>query len=117
MTRLEKILEIGKQRSKILFNYEKYLQKILAAIKDTLKKPSVYLVGSVLEDNLVALSDIDIIVECEIPKNHMRRAEIVANIEEKSNLPLYHPFQFHLLSNEELYKWKAIYKINPKKIL
>lgn len=116
MTKLEKILEIGKKRSKILLNYKRYLEKIIPIIEADLKDANIYLFGSVLEDNIVASSDVDIIIECEVPKNHMKRAEIVANIEEKTGLPLYHPFQFHLLTIEELNKWKSIYKIKPKKI-
>ena len=116
LTKLEKILKIGKKRSKILFNYKSYLEKIVRIIEANLKDANIYLFGSVLENNLIASSDIDMIIECEIPKNHMRRAEIIANIEEQTDLPLYHPFQFHLLTGEELIEWKSIYKIDPKKI-
>lgn len=116
MTELEKILEIGKKRSKILLNYKMYLDKIVPIIEANLKDANIYLFGSVLEDNIVASSDIDIIIEGEVPKNHMRRAEIIANVEEQTHLPLYHPFQFHILTKEELIKWKSIYKIKPKKI-
>lgn len=116
MTKLEKILEIGKNRSKILLNYEKYLERIVPIIEANLKNANIYLFGSILEDNIVASSDIDIIIECDVPINHMRRAEIVANIEEQSDLPLYHPFEFHLLTEKQLIKWKSIYKIKPKKI-
>ncbi len=116
MTKLEKILEIGKNRSKILLNYKKYLERIVPIIEANLKDANIYLFGSVLENNIVASSDIDIIIECDVPKNHMRRAEIVANIEEQTDLPLYHPFQFHILTEKELIKWKSIYKIKPKKI-
>ena len=98
MTELEKILEIGKKRSKILLNYKKHLEKIIPIIEANLKNANIYLFGSALEDKIVASSDIDIIIECEVPKNHMRRAEIVANIEEETDLTLYHPFQFHILT-------------------
>ncbi|MEJ2296313.1 MAG: nucleotidyltransferase domain-containing protein, partial [Candidatus Lokiarchaeota archaeon] len=116
MTKLEKILEIGKKRSKILFNYEKYIKNIISIVEANLKDANIYLFGSALNDNIVASSDIDIIIEYEVPKSHMKRAEIIAIIEEQADLPLYHPFQFHLLTEKELMKWKDLYKINPKKI-
>jgi len=37
-------------------------------------------------------------------KPFKKRAEIIANIEEKAELPLYHPFEFHLLTQEEFDK-------------
>jgi predicted nucleotidyltransferase len=116
LTKLETIIEIGKKRSKILLNYKHYLEKIVPVIELNLKDANIFLFGSVLEDNIVGSSDIDIIIECDIPQNHMRRAEIIADIEKQTGLPLYHPFQFHLLTKEQLIKWKSIYKINPKKI-
>ena len=92
------------------------MDKIIPVIENTFEKVNIYIFGSLLEDKVVASSDIDVIIECEVAKNHMKRAEIMAKIEEKSNLPLYHPFQFHLLTNEELNIWKKIFKIKPKKI-
>ena len=92
-------------------NHRKYLKKINKNIKLVLKKSQVYLFGSIIEGNLVAASDIDILIIAEVPKSHLKRAEIIANIEEKSGLPLSHPFEFHLLTQKEFDKWSEIYKI------
>jgi predicted nucleotidyltransferase len=92
-------------------NHKEYLKKINKNIKIVLKDAQVYLFGSVIEGNLVAASDIDILIIADIPKKHLKRAEIVAKIEEKSGLPLSHPFEFHLLNQEEFDKWIEIYKI------
>ncbi|MBY8980050.1 MAG: nucleotidyltransferase domain-containing protein [Candidatus Lokiarchaeota archaeon] len=80
-------------------------------IKLVLKESQIYLFGSIIEGNLVAASDIDILIIAEVPKKHLKRAEIIAIIEEKSGLPLSHPFEFHLLTQEEFDRWSEIYKI------
>ncbi|NVM18706.1 MAG: nucleotidyltransferase domain-containing protein [Candidatus Lokiarchaeota archaeon] len=92
-------------------NHKKYLNTIYKNINLVLKESQIYLFGSIIEGNLVAASDIDILIIADVPKNHLKRAEIVANIEEKSGLPLSHPFEFHLLTQEEFNKWIEIYKI------
>jgi len=92
-------------------NHKKYLKTINKNIKLVLRESQIYLFGSILEGNLVAASDIDILIIADIPKSHLKRAEIIANIEEKSGLPLNHPFEFHLLTQEEFDTWSEIYKI------
>ena len=92
-------------------NHKKYLKTINKNIKLVLRESQIYLFGSILEGNLVAASDIDILIIADIPKSHLKRAEIIANIEEKSGLPLNHPFEFHLLTQKEFDTWSEIYKI------
>jgi len=92
-------------------NHKEYLKIINKNIKLALKESQIYLFGSIIEGNLVAASDIDILIIAEVPKKHLKRAEIIANIEEKSGLPLSHPFEFHLLTQKEFDKWSEIYKI------
>jgi predicted nucleotidyltransferase len=92
-------------------NHKEYLKKINVNIKLVLKEAQIFLFGSIIEGNLVAASDIDILIIADIPKKHLKRAEIIADIEEKSGLPLSHPFEFHLLTQEEFDKWIEIYKI------
>ena len=111
-----KILEISKKKHEMLVNYRKYLIKIKKNIDQSLKESEVYLFGSALDKNLVGGSDIDILIVANIPKKHMIRAELIANIEEKSGLPLYHPFELHLIDFEEFEKWKEIYKLKLEKI-
>jgi predicted nucleotidyltransferase len=95
----------------IIKNYKEYLKIINKNIKLVLKDAQVYLFGSILEGNLVAASDIDILIIADVPKKHLKRAEIIAKIEEKSGLPLSHPFEFQLLTQEEFDTWNKIYKI------
>ncbi len=92
-------------------NYKKYLKKIESSIKTFLNDSQVFLFGSIIEGNLVAGSDIDILIIANIPKKHLKRAELIAKIEENAGLPLSHPFEFHLLTQEELNTWIKIYNL------
>lgn len=104
------------QRKEIIENFKKYLKNINESIKYVLRDSKVYLFGSVLEGNLLAASDIDILIIAEVPKSHLKRAEITAKIEEKAGLPLVHPFEFHILTYEELKTWIKIYNLKYKEV-
>ncbi len=110
------MLEIMRQTNEFIKNHKKYLKKIESSIKVILKNSQTYLFGSIIEGNLVAGSDIDILVIANVPKNHLKRAELIAAIEENVGLPISHPFEFHLLTQEELDIWIKIYKIRFEKI-
>ena len=97
-------------------NFKKYLKDINESINSVLKDSNVYLFGSVIEGNLVTASDIDILIIAEVPKSHLKRAEITAKIEIQAGLPLVHPFEFHLLTKKELETWKNIYNLKFEKI-
>lgn len=63
---------------------------------------NVYVFGSIVKGEATGRSDIDIlIISKNIPKNNIEKAEIKMKIEKLSNLPLYHPFEFHLVNDEE----------------
>ena len=110
------MLEIMRQTNEFFKNHKKYLKKIESSIKLILKDSQTYLFGSIIEGNLVAGSDIDILVIANVPKNHLKRAEVIAAIEENVGLPISHPFEFHLLNQEELDIWIKIYKFKFEKI-
>jgi predicted nucleotidyltransferase len=47
-------------------------------------------------------SDVDIlIVSNEVPESNLERARMKVMIEERLGLPLYHPFELHLVKEEE----------------
>jgi len=105
------MLDLMIKTKEMIKNHKKYLKTINMNIKLVLKESQIYLFGSIIEGNLVAASDIDILIIADTPKKHLKRAEIIANIEEKSGLPHSHPFEFHLITQEEFDKWIEIYKI------
>lgn len=110
------MLEMMKTTNEMIKNFKKYLKKIDDSIKTVLSDSKVYLFGSVIEGNLVAGSDIDVLIISNVPKKHLKRAEIIAKIEENAGLPLSHPFEFHLLTQEELNTWIKIYKFKFENI-
>ncbi len=104
------------EMNEMLKNYKKYLKIINKSINTILSDSKVYLFGSVIEGNLVAGSDIDILIISNVPKKHLKRAELIAKIEENAGLPLSHPFEFHLLTKEEFNTWMKIYKLKFENI-
>ncbi len=105
------MLDIMLKRKKMIENFKKYLKDINESIKYVLKDSKVYLFGSIIEGNLVAASDVDILIIADVPKSHLKRAELTAKIEENARLPIIHPFEFHILTNEELKSWIRIYNL------
>ena len=103
------MLEMMINRREMIDNFKKYLRKINESTQAVFKYPKVFLFGSAIEGNLVVGSDIDILIIADVPKNHLKRAEIAAKIEEKAKLPLVHPFEFHILTDEEFKTWINIY--------
>lgn len=49
-------------------------------------------------------------------ESNRKRAEVLAEIEERIGLPLSHPFEFHLLTKDEFDKWVSIFKPKLKKL-
>jgi len=106
------MIEMMKKTNNMIKNYKKYLKKIESSIHIILNNSQIFLFGSVIKGNLVAGSDIDILMIANIPKKHLKRAEIIAKIEEDAGLPLWHPFEFHLLTQEEMDIWIKLYKLD-----
>lgn len=98
-------------------NHKKYLKRIYKSVNKILPESKVYLFGSILKRNLVGGSDIDILIIADIPRNHLKRAEIISEIEEDALLPFIHPFEFHLLTQEELDVWHSIYKLKILRLI
>jgi len=99
---LEKYLEILKMRAEIIDKWREYVAKLTAAVKDVLPDSRVYVFGSVVKSEATAASDIDVlIVSNAVPKSGLERAALKVRIEESAALPPYHPFELHLVDEEE----------------
>lgn len=109
-------LEAIKQRNEMLKNNKKYLKEIYTSIKKVLPDSHVYLFGSILKDQLVGGSDIDILIIADVPKKHMKRAELIVEIEKDASLPYIHPFEFHLITQAEFNEWNSIYNLETKNL-
>ncbi len=114
---MSKIYEIGKERYKIIKKYKQYLEPIKQICIKLLPAVKVFLFGSVLRGELVAASDIDILILTEREfKNQKERALIIIEIEDKIGLPFVHPFEFHLMSTEEYNRFISTTKTQLEEI-
>ena len=89
----------------LLKQWKKWSKNIAEASRRILGECKVLVFGSVIEGKAVGGSDVDIlIISNQLPDNKRERAEIIAKIEEGAKLPLYHPFEIHLVDEKEA-KW------------
>jgi len=97
-------LDLAWERASILRDREKWIGKIKEAAEDALgsNMTGFYLFGSAVTGELVASSDVDLlIVAKKLPKSMIARSELKEKIMEKSGLPLAHPFEIHLVDEDE----------------
>ncbi|MEM0481983.1 MAG: nucleotidyltransferase domain-containing protein [Nitrososphaerota archaeon] len=84
-----------------------WAEAIAKAANEVLGPCSVYVFGSVVEGLATGGSDVDVLIVADnLPRDFRARAEAIAKIEEIAKLPLYHPFQIHLATWDEV-------KVNP----
>ena len=87
---------------KLLKEWTKWSKKIANASKEILGDCKVFIFGSVVDGKAVGGSDVDIlIIHSKLPESNRKRAEIIGKIEERAGLPLYHPFEIHLVNDKE----------------
>jgi len=97
-------LDVAWERAKVLRGRGKWIGKIKEAAEETLASNivGVYLFGSTVTGNLVACSDVDLLVVAKkLPKSIIGRSELKEKIVEKSGLPPVHPFEIHLVDEDE----------------
>ncbi|RLI68902.1 MAG: nucleotidyltransferase [Candidatus Gerdarchaeota archaeon] len=96
---MSKILSLNRARYLLLKKYRKYLEPIKRAYLELLPDARLFLFGSALSGDLVAASDIDILILTNKEfKNHMEHAVVVIGIEDRIGLPFVHPFEFHIMT-------------------
>ena len=99
---MENYVDILIKRAEIVRNWREYMNSIVEAVKSVLPDSKIYVFGSVVKGESTGGSDVDILVVSErIPRENLERAWLKVKIEELSNLPPYHPFEFHLANREE----------------
>ncbi|WP_081423251.1 MULTISPECIES: nucleotidyltransferase domain-containing protein [Archaeoglobus] len=92
---------------------------MVKAAREVLGEAEVYLFGSVAEGKAVLSSDIDILVVTtrEEVRKARERARIIAEIEERAGLPFVHPFEFHIMDEEEFRVWLEVFRPKIVRIL
>ena len=90
------------ERARMIKEWRMWVSKIAEAVKELLPDAEVYVVGSVVRGDFIAASDVDVVVVSKsAPRKPIEIARLKATVEEKLNLPYYHPFEIHVLSLEE----------------
>lgn len=94
-------LKIAWERAGLLRERDKWLGRIVKASRRVLSSSlrGIYLLGSAAEGKLTASSDIDVLIVASFPRR--RRVETRIRIMEEAGLPLLHPFELHLVDEEE----------------
>ncbi|MCX8204916.1 MAG: nucleotidyltransferase domain-containing protein [Candidatus Nezhaarchaeota archaeon] len=90
------------KRVEMLRSWRSWVDRIAALVKELVPNVEVYVIGSAVRGDQVAVSDVDVLVVSQfIPERPLERARIKALVEERLGLPYYHPFEIHLLKPEE----------------
>ena len=95
-------METSAKRAKLVSEWRLWVFRIARVVKEVIPDVEVYVVGSVARGDSVGGSDVDILIVSEYaPKKPMEIAKLKAFIEERLDLPYYHPFEIHILRPEE----------------
>lgn len=95
-------IKTSAKRAKMLREWRKWVMELCKVVEEVLPEAEVYVIGSVARGDFVASSDVDVVVVSQgAPEKLSERAGIRASIEEKLNLPYYHPFEIHLVRPDE----------------
>ncbi|MCX8171473.1 MAG: nucleotidyltransferase domain-containing protein [Candidatus Bathyarchaeota archaeon] len=88
--------------NRLIRDWRFWCNKIADAAASVLGKCEVYVFGSVIYGHATGGSDVDVlIVADQLPKDFRARGFLKAEIEQKAGLPLYHPFELHLVTRNE----------------
>jgi len=102
---LLRVLRSRLEMVKLAREWRHWSRRIAEAAREVLGDCEVYVFGSVAEGEEVGGSDVDIlIVSSRVPDKQRRVWELKARIEERAGLPPYHPYELHLVNEEEA-KW------------
>ena len=97
-----KLLEARLRLNEMAREWRLYSKRVAEAARALIGPCEVYVFGSVVKGRATGASDVDIlIVSDRLPKSCKSRGELKAKIEEEAGLPLYHPFEIHLATDEE----------------
>ncbi|MCX8183428.1 MAG: nucleotidyltransferase domain-containing protein [Crenarchaeota archaeon] len=97
-------LETAWERAKFFREWKYWTIRIAEATEKVLGEnlKSIYVFGSLVAETAVASSDIDLlIVARRLPVSFIERSKTKIRILEEAGLPLVHPFEIHLVDEEE----------------
>ena len=109
-----RILKSRREMVKLAKEWRFWSKRIAEAAKKILGDCEIYVFGSIVEGKAAGGSDVDVlIVSDKIPGKLGERWKLKAKIEEEAGLPLYHPYEVHLVNKEEA-RW--YYKYVRKRV-
>ena len=83
-------------------NWRFWCDSIAKAAAAILGPCETYVFGSAAKGHLTGGSDVDILIVAEkLPNDFKLRGNLKAEIERVAKLPLYHPFEIHLVTRRE----------------
>jgi hypothetical protein len=86
----------------MLKEWKRWVNKIAISAREIISEVEVFVFGSAVRGELTGGSDVDIlIISNNLPERNIDRSKVKAKIEERANLPFCHPFEIHLVNNEE----------------
>ncbi|GBC69066.1 hypothetical protein HRbin01_00757 [archaeon HR01] len=95
-------MDTVRKRAEIVRSWREHVYGVAKAVKELLPDAEIYVFGSAVAGDLIASSDIDILVVSEkIPGGLFEIGRVKVEIEKKAGLPYYHPFEFHLVKPGE----------------
>ena len=96
------LLKAKVELNKLVRDWRFWCGRIAEAAVAVLGSCEVYVFGSVVEGRATGGSDVDVLIVADrLPRSFRVRGRLKAEIEEKAGLPLYHPFEVHLVTRDE----------------
>jgi predicted nucleotidyltransferase len=96
------LLEARLRLKELARDWRFYSKRVAEAARMLIGPCEVYVFGSIVRGQATGASDVDIlIVSNRLPKDCKSRGDLKAKMEEEAGLPLYHPFEIHLATDEE----------------
>ncbi|MCS7133047.1 MAG: nucleotidyltransferase domain-containing protein [Nitrososphaeria archaeon] len=97
----DQYIESGKEIMEHLKNYRELAEKVKHIVMERCRDARVLVFGSVVEGKVTALSDIDILVICDLDREKI--AELKSEIRKK--LGYHTPIELHIVSDGEFQRW------------
>ena len=95
-------MDVVVEKAKMLMNWRNWIGNVVKIIKEILPDAEVYVIGSVARNEHIGSSDLDLLIVSEkITDKLSERGKLIAEIELRSNLPLHHPVEFHLVKPQD----------------
>ncbi len=92
-------------RANMVREWRRWVPKVANVVKSILPSAEIYVVGSVVREEAIGSSDVDMVIVLSRKLSPREEAELKALIERKANLPLYHPLEIHFTTAEEAAKF------------